>query len=72
MIVCHLSTYMGKRKVRAADVAKAIGVHRNTIGLLYHETAKVIDLEVLDKLCEYFNCQVGDLFEFVKDKEPDA
>jgi len=64
MIRCHLSRLMGERKVKIADVARGIGVNRNTITLLYYEKAKRIDFEVLDKLCQYFNCSVGDILEY--------
>jgi putative transcriptional regulator len=57
---------MGERKLKIADVARDLDVHRNTITLLYHEKAKRIDFEVLDKLCKYFDCQVGDIIEFKK------
>ena len=55
---------MGERKVKIADVARAIGVNRNTITLLYYEKAKRIDLDVLDKLCKYFGCEVKDILEY--------
>jgi putative transcriptional regulator len=55
---------MGERKLKIADVARDIGVHRNTITLLYYEKAQRIDFEVLDKLCKYFNCTVSDLLEY--------
>ncbi len=55
---------MGERKVKIADVARAIGVNRNTITLLYYEKAKRIDFEVLDKLCKYFGCEVKDILEY--------
>lgn len=66
MIKCHLSRLMGERKLKIADVARDIGVHRNTITLLYYEKAKRVELDVIDKLCKYFNCSVGDLFEYKK------
>jgi len=55
---------MGERKLKIADVAKDIVVHRNTITLLYYEKAKRIDFDVLDKLCKYFRCSISDLLEF--------
>ena len=64
MIKCHLSRLMGERKLRIADVARAIGVNRSTITLLYYEKAKRIDFEVLDKLCKFFNCTISDLLEY--------
>ena len=65
MIRCHLSRLMGERKMKLADVARASGLHRNTITLLYKETAVRVDLEAMDRLCRLFECEVGDLFEFV-------
>ena len=63
MIKCHLSKLMGERKKKIADVARDIGVHRNTLTLLYYEKAKRIDFDVLDKLCAYFNCSISELLE---------
>ena len=65
MIRCHLSRLMGERKMKLADVARASGLHRNTITLLYKETAVRVDLEAMERLCRLFECEVGDLFEFV-------
>jgi putative transcriptional regulator len=66
MIKCHLSTLMGERKLKIADVARELDVHRNTISLLYYEKAKRIDFDVLEKLCVYFECTVGEILEFKK------
>lgn len=63
MIRCHLSRLMGERKMNIADVARETGLHRNTITLLYKETATRVDLEAIDKLCTLFECEVGELFE---------
>lgn len=65
MIRCHLSRMMGEQKLKIADVARATGLNRNTVTLLYQETATRVELPAVDTLCTYFNCQVGDLFEHV-------
>lgn len=67
MIKCHLSRIMGEKKLRVADIARAIDVHRNAITLLYEETATRVDLETINKLCVYLDCEIEDLFEFVPD-----
>ena len=67
MVKCHLSRLMGERKLKIADVARDTGVNRGTITRLYQETASRIDLEVIDALCSYFGCTIGELFEFSKD-----
>ncbi len=68
MIKCHLSVLMGKKKLKIADLARETGLHRNTITLLYKEEAARVDLDAMDKLCKYFNCEVGDLFEYLPDE----
>lgn len=68
MIKCHLSKMMGEHKLRITDVARQTGLHRNTITLLYSEQAKRVDLDAMDRLCELFECQVGDLFERVSEE----
>lgn len=65
---------MGERKLKISDVARDTGLHRNTITLLYQETANRVDLEAIDKLCAYFSIGVGELFEFTSDTKgtPDS
>jgi len=55
---------MGERKLKVIDVARETGLHRNTINLLYKETATRVDIETIDKLCHLFKCNVSDLFEY--------
>ena len=71
MIRCHLSRLMGERKLKVVDVARMTGLHRNTITLLYNETAARIDVEAMDKLCQLFGVTVGELFEHVTAAESD-
>jgi putative transcriptional regulator len=68
MIKCHLSKLMGEKKLKIVDVARETGVNRGTITRLYHETASRVELEVIEALCRYLNCGVGELFEFVEDR----
>ena len=69
MIKCHLSRIMGEKKLRVADVARAVGVHRNTITLLYEETATRVDIDTIDKVCSFLDCGIQDLFEYIPDGE---
>ncbi len=65
MIRCHLSTLMGRDKLRVIDVARRTGLNRSTVTALYKETATRIELSAIDSLCRLFECPVGELFEFV-------
>jgi len=67
MIRCHLSRLMGEHKLKIADVARETGLNRNTITLLYKETATRVDLDAVEKLCKLFKCAVGDLFEYASE-----
>ncbi len=69
LIKCHLSRIMGEKKLRIADVARAIGVHRNAITLLYEETATRVDMDTIDKLCAFLDCGIQDLFEYIADSD---
>nr|WP_234421739.1 helix-turn-helix transcriptional regulator [Parazoarcus communis] len=51
--------------MKIADVARETGLHRNTVTLLYNETATRIDLEAIERLCDFFECSVGELLERV-------
>lgn len=63
MIKCNLSRIMGEKKLKISDVAKDTGINRGTLTRLYQETAERIDLDVIDQLCEYLECEIGELFE---------
>lgn len=67
MIRCHLAKMMGERKLKIMDVARETGLNRNTVTLLYKETAQRIDFSALEALCRYFECDVCDLLEFVEE-----
>ncbi|MCE0732820.1 helix-turn-helix transcriptional regulator [Halomonas sp. G15] len=67
MIKCHLSRMLGERKMKITDVARDTGINRGTITRLYHENASRVELDVIDELCRYFGCEVGDLLEYIED-----
>ncbi len=67
MIKCHLSRIMGEKKLKIADVARETGINRGTITRLYQETAVRVEFDVLEALCDYLECDIGELFEVKKD-----
>lgn len=69
MIRCHLARMMGEHKMRIADVARETGLSRATVTLLYKETAQKVDLDALEKLCDLFDCNIGDLLERTSDSQ---
>jgi len=69
MIRCHFARLMGERKLKISDVSRDTGVNRGTLTRLYYETAERIEVDVLDKLCAYFDVPVGDLLEHVRETD---
>jgi len=69
MIRCHFARLLGERKLKISDVARDTGINRGTLTRLYYETAERVELDVLDKLCDYFGVEVSDLLERVSTQE---
>ena len=64
MVKCNLSLLMGRDKLNIQDVCNATGLARNTVANLYKDTVKRIDYKTIEKLCQLFNCTVGELLEY--------
>ncbi len=67
MIRIKLSELLGKNKMTRKALAELVGVRPNTIGDLYNERVKRIDLELLNNICKELDCELTDLIEYIKD-----
>ena len=67
MIRCHLSRMMGEKKLKISEVARDTGINRGTITRLYQETAVRVEFDVLERLCKYLDCSIGELLEVKED-----
>ena len=65
MIVNHLPTLLAERRLKVADAVRATGVSKTTLHKIYNDQSSRIDFDTIDKLCEYLEVGVGDLFEYV-------
>lgn len=63
----NISTLLGKRKMTMRQLSNMTGIRPNTISNLYYEDAKRIEIEQIDALCKALECDVGDIFEYIKD-----
>ena len=68
MIKCNLSTLLGAKRLKVADVVRDTGINRSTLTRLYHEQNNRIDFDTLEKLCVYLECDIGDLLELEIDE----
>ncbi len=69
MIRIKLSELLGKNKMTRKALAELVGVRPNTIGDLYHEKVKRVDLEMLNNICRVLDCNLSDLLEYQPDEE---
>lgn len=68
MVICKLPILLAERKMRVADLIRGTGINKTTLHKLYNGDLTRIDLETIDRICEYLNIQVGDLFVFEKNE----
>lgn len=66
MIKNKLSVLMAERLISVTDISKETGISRSTLTSIYYRKAKGITFDVLNKLCEYFDCEVSDILEHKK------
>lgn len=59
----HLARMLGEHKKKISDLSRDTGINRGTLTRMYYETVERVELNVLDQLCRYFSCQVGELLE---------
>lgn len=67
MVINHLSEIMGRKRLKISDVVSGTGLAINTVSGLYHDKVKRVDLETLDKLCDFLEVGIGDILEHVKE-----
>ena len=68
MIECRLSTIMGERRLKVADVARGSGIHRNIVTNYYRDDLAMLSKDVINRLCSFLEITPGDLLEYVPDE----
>lgn len=57
------------RRITIGEVAEATGIHRMTLSKMINHRGYNTGTENLDRLCDYFNCQIMDLVEYIPNDE---
>jgi putative transcriptional regulator len=60
-IVVRLDVLLAERKLRSKDLAEYIGITEANLSLLKQGKVKGVRFETLQRICEYLQCQPGDL-----------
>lgn len=69
MIKIKISELLGKHKMTRKKLADLVGARPNTIGDLYNEKVKKIDIELLNNICKELGCKVEEILEYIEDGE---
>lgn len=69
-IVVRLDVMLALRKVKSKDLAAHVGITESNLSLLKSGRVRGIRFETLEKICEYLNCQPGDLLVYEADDAP--
>jgi putative transcriptional regulator len=64
-----LDVQMAKRKVRLLDLANAVGISIPNMSVLKSGKARAIRFSTLEKICQYLQCQPGDILVYVPDTD---
>ena len=68
MISNNFSRMVGERLLRLSKISEETGISRATLTSLYYKRSKGVNLDVLDKLCKYLGCNIGDILEYMPDE----
>lgn len=55
---------LARRKVKARALAEFVGITEQNLSLLKSGKVRGIRFSTLERICEYLECQPGDLLEF--------
>ncbi len=69
-IVVQLDILLARRKVKSRDLAEFVGITEANMSLLKQGKVKGVRFETLEKICEYLQCQPGDLLAYVPSEAP--
>lgn len=64
----RLEELLAKRNLTKKKVCSALDIERTNFNRHYRDEFQRIDKKLILKLCDYFDCEVGDLFE-IRDED---
>ena len=68
-IIVNLDTMLAKRKKRSKELAEYVGITVQNISLLKTGRVRGIRFNTLEKICEFLDCQPGDILEYRVENE---
>ena len=70
MIKNRLPVLMAENGIKTmTELSEKTGLDKNTISNWYNQKLKRYSTDTLNTLCDFFNCQIGDLLIYVPDEK---
>ena len=67
-----LGVVMAQRRVRSKDLAEHVGITESNMSLLKQGRVKGVRFDTLERICEYLDCQPGDILAYVASSDRDG
>ena len=69
MIKIKLRQILWDKEITAVSVHKATGISQSILSNIMRGKRTNVGLDIIDKLCDYLNCDISDLIEFTPNKK---
>lgn len=66
-IIINLDVMLARRKVKSKELAEFVGITEPNLSLIKTGKIKGIRLSTLNAICEFLQCQPGDILEYRED-----
>jgi len=66
-IVVTLDIMLATRKAKSKDLAEYVGITEANVSLLKQGKVKGVRFDTLERICEFLQCQPGDILKYVPD-----
>lgn len=65
----NLDMMLVRRKVKSRELAAAVGITEANLSLLKSGKVKGVRFATLDAICQFLECQPGDILEYLPEDE---
>lgn len=69
MLKSRLKVLLAEHDMTQSRLSEITGIRPGTITNIVNNTIKQIPVEAVCKICETLNCDIGDIFHYVPDKD---
>jgi putative transcriptional regulator len=66
-IIVTLDIMLATRKAKSKELADYVGITEANVSLLKQGKVKGVRFDTLERICEFLDCQPGDILKFVKE-----